>query len=147
MGLDNCSMTPSHTKLFQLINDTNYPLIPLSADNVTLENPLPAVGAGYNTRVSVVAIPNQGYTRSATVFYRRTNLAALGTELAFTIGEHATPEALVQAINTARRAWVALEDLEEFVLPATEEDHFVELVAKASSVGWFGTLTVAFKAP
>ena len=138
-------MTLSQTKLLDLVNASNFPLVPLTLENVAVENVQPAEGDGYNTRATIRALENMGYRKSVSVFFRRLPLTVLGEGLSFSAILVTTPQKLLDAINTSRAAWLSLEDFEAFTVPVVTElgaSESLTLTAKADSAGWTGSLTV-----
>lgn len=108
----------SKDKLFALINATNPLPRPLTANNVELIDPRPAVGTGWNTRVTIRAIPDKGYSREQDVFYRRIDLAEL-EPMVYKASDVTTPASLLALINDRRGTWMELVDVQPFVIPAT----------------------------
>lgn len=108
----------SKDKLFALINATNPLPRPLTANNVELIDPRPAVGTGWNTRVTIRAIPDKGYSREQDVFYRRIDLSDL-EPIVYKAEDVTTPASLLALINARRGTWMELEDVQPFVVPVT----------------------------
>lgn len=136
-------MTQSLTKLYALLNEDQSPVPPFSPANITLENPQPASGAGYNSQVTLRGLEGQAYAGTAVVKYRRLDLVFLFSgHLTQVLPE--TPQALLDLLNTATGAWVDLEDLEPFVLPSPTPGNPATLVltAKADSFGFRGQATL-----
>lgn len=144
-------MTQSKIKLLELINNANYPIVPLSELNVELNDVTPASGGGaaWNTRVTCMAIPDRGYQGSRTLFYRRLALSVIGSGVRISMTGIDTPQALLDALNTTYGAWLDLEDLQAFELPTftdTDPINFT-LTAAAGSYGWTGSITLVLQAP
>lgn len=142
-------MTQSKTKLLELINNSNFPPVPLTEENVELLDVQPATGGGgsWNTRVTAQAVAEKDYTGSRTLFYRRLNLSLLDAGLIFSTETVTTAQALLDQLNTVTGAWLDLQDLETFVLPtpAPSQSEALTLIAKADSFGWTGQLTVTLQ--
>lgn len=144
-------MTQSKTKLLELINNTNFPPIPITEENVELLDVQPATGGGasWNTRVTAQAVAEKDYTGVRTLFYRRLNLSLLGEGRIFSTDTVGTTQELLDQLNAATGAWLDLADLEAFVLPqpAPGESANLTLVAKADSFGWIGQVSFQLNAP
>jgi hypothetical protein len=139
-------MTQSLTKLYALLNEDQSPVPPFSPTNVALENPQPASGVGYNSQVTLRGLEGQAYEGTAVAKYRRLDLALLLSGLA-TQTLPATPQALLDQINTLSGAWLDLEDLETFVLPDPSPGVVVALVltTKPTSYAFTGQATLQVK--
>lgn len=132
----------SKQRLLDLINNSNFPAVPLTADNVEFQNVQPAAGgSAWNTQVDVVAKTGGGYEGERTLFYRRLDLSIL-PKLTFSVTTLAgDPQALLDAINTALGPDLGLEDLQAFALPAPAAGQTLDCVLSAApgSLRWIGT--------
>lgn len=133
----------SKDKLFALINTANPLPRPLTPNNVEIVNPRLAVGSGYNTRATVRAITDRGYSREQDVFYRRIDLAALAP-VQYRIEEVGTPSQLLAMLNARRGTWLELEDVLAFTMPNVSQGSQapVTLTAADESYGFIGTVQV-----
>ncbi|MNU19725.1 Calx-beta domain protein [compost metagenome] len=133
----------SKDKLFALINASNPLVRPLTPNNVEIINPRLAVGTGYNTRATVRALPDRGYTREQDVFYRRIDLSVLAP-VQYSIEEISTPSLLLARLNARRGTWLELEDVLAFTMPNVPQggSGTVTLTAADESYGFIGQVVV-----
>jgi len=133
----------SKDKLFDLINAANPLPRPLTPNNVEIVNPRLAVGTGYNTRATVRALPDKGYTREQDVFYKRIDLAALAP-IQYRIEEVGSPAQLLAMLNTRRGTWLELTDVLAFTIPTVAQGSFstLTLTAADESYGFVGSVQV-----
>ena len=136
----------SKDKLFALINATNPLPRPLTANNVELIDPRPAVGTGWNTRVTIRAIPDKGYSREQDVFYRRIDLADL-EPIIYKSEDVTTPATLLALINERRGTWMELEDVQPFTMPLVPQggEASVVITAADESYCFMGSATVTLR--
>ena len=71
-------MSITQTKLYGLLNARVSPSVPFSPQNTELVNVVADSGATWNSRMTLRALPGQGYSGSTPVLYRRIDLAAMG---------------------------------------------------------------------
>lgn len=137
-------------KILAAINALNSPPIPLTLDNVVVSDPQPSnvqpyPGAiGWNTKITASAKPDLGYANSVEVYYHRIGLEELGT-IELLSNYEFTPENVVNLLNNIKGTELALEDLEQFVIPEMAEVGDVAniaIAAKERSIGWINTNTV-----
>jgi hypothetical protein len=136
----------SKDKLFALINATNPLPRPLTANNVELIDPRPAVGTGWNTRVTIRAIPDKGYSREQDVFYRRIDLADL-EPIVYKSEDVTTPATLLALINARRGTWMEMEDVQPFTMPLVPQggEASVVIAAADESYCFIGQATVTLR--
>jgi hypothetical protein len=136
----------SKDKLFALINATNPLPRPLTANNVELIDPRPAVGTDWNTRVTIRAITDKGYSREQDVFYRRIDLSDL-EPIVYKASDVTTPASLLALINARRGTWMELEDVQPFVVPVTPAggQSSVVITAADESYCFIGQATVTLR--
>lgn len=123
------------SQLLSLINARNNPVRLLTANNVTVSDPVPATreGSDVNTKVTVTGKPGHGYYGSVDIYYKRLSLADIFTEAAKAHGTtQLTPQQIIDAVNNSYDLKLQVNDFENFTVPTVNADEAQTLALSAS---------------
>lgn len=135
--------------LLDLINSTNFPTVPLSENNVQLQNPRQAAGGvQYNTVVDVIAVPGQGYSGARQVYYRRLDLNVIAGAQFQAEDLAGDGQVLLNKINAQyAQADLGMDDLLAFSVPAVApgQSAVLMLQSAAGSYRWMGQVGITIQ--
>lgn len=134
----------SFDRIVEMVNADNAPTYPLTRESVLFIDVVVDPAGQWNTRVTMKAMANSGYTGQVDLFYTRANLTALGT-LEFVQEAPFTVESLCSTINAAKAAQMSPEDLTNTSIPAMETGVVTTFTisAAANSLVWLSNAEVS----
>lgn len=138
-------------KLLAALNALNSPPEPFTMANIVLSAPAPYSGPNpWNTKITVTAVPGQGYSSSLDFYYHRIDLTELGA-LAIASAQSFTMDGILVVLNgmntapDAENAELDVTDLQPVTLPnfsPNGDAQTITLQAVDSSIGWVGQTNV-----
>ncbi|MFL9998855.1 DUF7941 domain-family protein [Paraburkholderia sediminicola] len=139
----------STERLIELLNSRNEVPLLLTRSAVEFVDVTPVTSGPYNTVATMQPIPGSSWTDSVVVHWNRVDLAKILDGSGLLSDNDLTPQEVVDKINANWVTWLTLDDLESFSPPDTSdmEIHDLMLKARADSLGWFGTVTMAVSRP
>lgn len=139
----------STDKLIALLQARNTAPVPITREAVEFLNVQAIVAPGFNTQATVQAVPGHRFTDSKVIRWNRIDLAAILNGSGLLSDGPLTAQDVVDKVNANWETWLTLEDLEAFTPPDTSdgEIHDLVLTARADSLGWYGTVTLAVSRP
>lgn len=117
---------------------------PFTPNSVSFGLPQAVAGAGFNTQVTMSAVPGEGYTGSIVLSYSRIDLSEILNPA--TVGLYIqgpfNMDLLAETINDEVGTFLQASDLEAVVLPANMQpyqSYTISVTASPDSLGWKGT--------
>ena len=138
-------MSITQTKLYGLLNARVSPSVPFSPQNTELVNVVADSGATWNSRMTLRALPGQGYSGSTPVLYRRIDLAAMGLP-EFSLGQVTSHQAMLDALNSRYGSWLTMSDIDVDAIGTDEGiDQTITMTARPNNFAWIGTVQIVLK--
>jgi hypothetical protein len=130
-----------HDKLLELLNIDNPNTVIFDNNNISFSDPIAEVGNGYDTKILASALPGTLYTGSILLYYTRINLLELGNAVWLFSDVPFTTDIVISILNTARNAFLIVDDLETIIIPgmALGDIRSIVFTAKPNSVNWIGS--------
>jgi hypothetical protein len=102
-----------YESLLNLVNADNPIQQPLSLADVVFSDPIEDIGATWNTKVTISAVPGSRYTGTVDVCYNRVPLDALNNSVINNIISDVpfTPEIILNLLNSSRDTTFTLSDM------------------------------------
>ncbi len=134
----------SAEKVIDLINQENTPVYPLTTSVISFSDLTPDEETSWNTKLTVNAIPGQGYIGTVDIFYRRINLTELGLSVYLASEAPFTVSSFLEKLNNDRLTSMTEEDLEPDFLPSMDTGVPTDVLITATdgSLAWRGNVTV-----
>jgi len=134
----------SYDKLLDLLNINNPNTVRFDSSNISFSLPTEDIGNGWNTKITVNAIPNSKYVGSVDLFYHRIPLSDVGNNLWLFSDEPFTTESIVEILNSAKNTFLLVTDMDAIAIPEMRVGDIasVNLIAHRESLGWIGNVDV-----
>lgn len=137
----------AHDSIVRLIKEKNPQTAQkLKSTDVVVSNVEVVASGPYNSMARVSATPSSDYYGGVEVFYNRIPLSVLGEEIALRSAMPITLQLVVDCINKTKNAHLTVDDV-EITVPTNLKVGDVGTVtvrAKANSLGWIGSVDVAY---
>ena len=137
----------AHDSIIRLIKEKNPQTAQSLKSTDVVVSKVEAIANGqYNSKAMVSATPSSDYYGGVEVFYNRIQLSVLGEDIAIRSALPITLQLVVDYINKTKNAHLTVDDV-EMVVPTNLNVGDVGTVtvrAKADSLGWIGSVDVAY---
>lgn len=134
-------MNPSYDKILQLLNDGNPHHIAFTKDNVILMEPTENIGAAWNTKLNIKAMPDGPFAGMVDIYYHRIQLSSIGTDLWLFSDQQFDHDNIVNILNTTKNTFLAASDIDTTIIPLMRIGDIMTVVitANPNSYGWTGS--------
>ena len=137
-------MLSSYDRLLALINASNPNDVLFDNTNIQFSDPIADNGTGWNTTITVSAIPNSIYEGNVEMHYTRIDISQIGTGLWLFSDIEFTVENIADILNATKNTFLLPEDFGAMNIPSmrTGDIETVTLTTNPKSLGWIGDVDV-----
>lgn len=137
----------AHDSILRLIKEKNTQTAQnLKSTDIVVSKTEALANGPYNSKAFVSATPSSDYYGGVEVFYNRIPLSVLGEDIALRSAMPITLQLVVDYINKTKNAHLTVDDV-EMIVPTNLKVGDIGTVtvrAKAESLGWIGSVDVAY---
>ena len=137
-------MLSSYERLMELINSSNPQTTPFDSNSIKFSDPISDLGNGWNTKITISAMPDSKYEGTVDMHYTRIDLSRIGTGLWLFSDYPFTIQNIVDILNATKNTFLLSEDMGVINIPnmRTGDIDTIKLTTNPKSLGWIGEVNV-----